>query len=193
MARILFLHPNRWGRGITAIWIASHAAALKSRGHTVELFDATFFRDWTEDEVGYNTQNQQYQPTEYDNRLVWKSPSVRASLQARLDAFHPDIVFWSALSSHVHGEGEYVSIQYGCELMAACGTDALLVCGGLQATANPAESLRRFPRLACVVSGESEVPLTDIADALSTGRPLEEIPGVHRRLKDGSIDQTSRA
>ena len=26
-----------------------------------------------------------------------------------------DIIFWSALSSHIHGEGEYVNIQYGYE------------------------------------------------------------------------------
>ena len=42
MARILLINPNKWGRGITAIWIPAHAALLKARGHKVELFDATF-------------------------------------------------------------------------------------------------------------------------------------------------------
>ncbi|MCY2993453.1 MAG: radical SAM protein [Planctomycetota bacterium] len=187
MARILLLHPSRWGRGITAIWIASHAAVLKGRGHEVDLFDATFYRDWAEDEVAYNTLNQQYQPTDYDRRITWKTEGVREALQARLDAFRPDVVFWSAISSHIHGEGEYVSIQYGCELMADCRSDALLVCGGLQPTAAPADSFRRFPALDLLISGESEMPLGDIADALSAGRPLEGIPGVHRRLADGSL------
>jgi len=187
MAHILLLHPSRWGRGITAIWIASHAAVLKGRGHTVDLFDATFYLDWAEDEVGYNTQNQQYQPTDYDHRITWKTGGVREDLQARLDAFRPDVVFWSALSSHIHGEGEYVSIQYGCELMEGCRTDARLVCGGLQPTAAAVDTFRRFPALHTLISGESEMPLADIADAVSAGRPLEGIQGVHRRLVDGTI------
>jgi anaerobic magnesium-protoporphyrin IX monomethyl ester cyclase len=192
MARILLLHPNRWGRGITAIWIASHAAVLKGRGHTVDLFDATFYRDWAEDEVGYNTQNQQYQPTEYDRLITWRTGDVREDLQKLLNAFKPDIVFWSALSSHIHGEGEYVSIQYGYELMEGCRTDARLVCGGLQPTAAVVDTFRRFPTLHMLISGESEMPLAGIAEAVSMGRPLEEIPGVHCRLVDGTISSGPR-
>lgn len=192
MTRILFLHPSRWGRGITAIWVASHAAVLKGRGHEVDLFDATFYRDWAEDEVAYNTLNQQYQPTDYDHRIAWKTEGVREALQARLDAFKPDIVFWSALSSHIHGEGEYVSIQYGSDLMANCRTDALLVCGGLQPTAAPIDTFRRFPKLDMLVSGESEMPLGDIADALSLGRSFEGISGVHRKLANGGMSSGPR-
>jgi radical SAM superfamily enzyme YgiQ (UPF0313 family) len=192
MARILLLHPSRWGRGITAIWVASHAAILKRRGHIVDLFDATFYRDWAEDEVGYNTQNQQYRPTDYERQLTWKTGGVRNDLQIRLDTFRPDIVFWSAISSHIHGEGEYVSIQYGYELMEGCHTDAILVCGGLQPTAAPIDTFRRFPSLHTLISGESEMPLADIADALSTGLSIEDIPGVHRRLIDGTISSGPR-
>ena len=192
MARVLLLHPSRWGRGITAIWVASHAAVLKGRGHEVELFDATFYRDWAEDEVAFNTLNQQYQPTDYAHRITWKTEGVREALQASLDVFKPDIVFWSALSSHIHGEGEYVSIQYGSDLMAGCRTDAILVCGGLQATAAPNDSFGRFPELTMLVSGESEMPLGDIADALALGRSFEGIPGVHVKLADGGISSGPR-
>ena len=55
MVRILFLNPNKWGRGITPIWIPSHAAVLKSKKHEVRLFDATFYKNWTDDEISYNT------------------------------------------------------------------------------------------------------------------------------------------
>ena len=192
MVRVLLLHPSRWGRGITAIWVASHAAALKGRGHEVELFDATFYRDWAEDEVAFNTLNQQYQPTDYGHRIAWKTEGVREALQTRLDTFKPDIVFWSALSSHIHGEGEYVSIQYGSDLMAGCRTDAILVCGGLQVTAAPSDSFRRFPELGMLVSGESEMPLGDIADALALGRSFEGISGVHLKLADGGISSGPR-
>ena len=29
MAKILFINPNKWGRGITPIWVASHAGLFK--------------------------------------------------------------------------------------------------------------------------------------------------------------------
>jgi radical SAM superfamily enzyme YgiQ (UPF0313 family) len=76
--------------------------------------------------------------------------------------------------------------------MQNCSTDALLVCGGLQPTAAPTDTFRRFPNLRTLISGESEMPLADIADALSTGRPIEGIPGVHRRLVDGTISAGPR-
>ena len=31
MAKVLFINPNKWGRGITHIWIASHSSALKKK------------------------------------------------------------------------------------------------------------------------------------------------------------------
>ena len=69
MAKILLIQPNRWGRGITSIWIPSHAGILKSRNHDVKLFECTFYKNWTENELDFNTQNQQYQPTEYSKYL----------------------------------------------------------------------------------------------------------------------------
>ena len=105
MARVLFLHPSKWGRGITAIWIASHAAVLKGRGHEVKLFDCTFYRDWTENENAYNTRNLQYQPTDYDRTIEWNTGDIRDDLARTVSEFQPDIIFWSAISSHIHGEG----------------------------------------------------------------------------------------
>ena len=29
MANVLFINPNKWGRGITTIWIATHSAILE--------------------------------------------------------------------------------------------------------------------------------------------------------------------
>ena len=177
MARVLFLNPNRWGRGITTIWVASHAAILRRRGHEVQLFDATFHRDWAQDETGYNTQNLQYKPTNYDRCLVWKVEPVREALQRALDDFQPDIVFWSALSSHIHGEGEYVNIQYGEELMKGRATSALRIAGGLQPTAAPQGTWARFPSLDLLIGGESELVLGDLVDALARdGRDFNRAP-----------------
>src|SRR5438105_921460 len=118
MARILLLHPNRWGRGITALWIPSHTAMLRSRGHEVRLFDCTFFKDWTANETRFNTANRQYKPSDYENRIIFSDVPVVEALRAEIEDFDPDVIFWGAVSSHIHGEGEYVAIEYGHTLLS---------------------------------------------------------------------------
>lgn len=185
MAKVLLLNPNRWGRGITSIWIASHAGVLTRRGHQVRLFDATFFRDWAQNEIGFNTANQQYRPTAYDSHVTFRTDSIMESLQAVLNEFQPDVVFWSALSSHIHGEGEYVNIQHGDSLMRHQQCKALKVAGGLQPIAAPEETLGRFPGIDLMIAGESDILLSDLADALDQGRSPAELPGVVSRNRDG--------
>lgn len=187
MARVLLLNPGRWGRGITPIWIASHAAVLRRRGHEVELFDTTFFADWAQNENKFNTANLQYKPSPYESMIVLDERPVADALQQRLDAFKPDVVFWAALSSHIHGEGEYAAIQFGHELMGKVDCAATLVCGGLQPTAAAAETAERFPLAHYFIGGESELVLGDLVDALASGRPTDGMPGVTRRT-DGGVE-----
>jgi anaerobic magnesium-protoporphyrin IX monomethyl ester cyclase len=181
MARILLLNPGRWGRGITPIWVASHAALLKAQGHEVALFDATFYSDWAQNENAYNTANLQYRPSPYESLIRYDSTPVSAALQAKLDAFQPDAVFWAALSSHIHGEGEYAAIQFGHELMSRVKSKAIKICGGLQPTAAPVQTAARFPGVDYFIGGESEFVLSQVVEALQAGRPLAGLPGVVRR------------
>ncbi|GGB75351.1 B12-binding domain-containing radical SAM protein [Henriciella pelagia] len=166
MAKILFINPNKWGRGITAIWIPAHAGLLREKGHEVELFDATFYTEWTVDEIGYNTQNGQYKPTDYKSHITYNHGSVVEDLKRKVAEYQPDIIFWSAISSHIHGEGEYVNIQYGYELAELFKDQALLVTAGLQATASPKDVLAGLPGIDILVRGESEKALAEIADAV---------------------------
>ena len=70
MAKILLLNPNKWGRGITHLWIPSHTAILKEDGHDVKLFDCTFFSDWTVNEVKFNTFNEMYKKVIMTKKLL---------------------------------------------------------------------------------------------------------------------------
>jgi hypothetical protein len=175
MARVLLIHPSRWGRGITAIWIPSHTAVLRAAGHEVELFDATFYAGWSVNEVAFNTANEQYRPTPYEQEIRFRSEDVVASLQATVDRFAPDVILWAALSSHIHGEGEYVNIQYGHQLVSKIRTRALRVAGGLQPTADPEAMFERFPATDCFIRGESELVLLELVAAALAGRELAPI------------------
>jgi len=186
MAKILLIQPNRWGRGITSIWIPSHAGILKSRKHDVKLFDCTFYKNWTENELDFNTQNQQYQPTEYSKLVKYDDNDIFNELQKLVNSFKPDIIFWSGLSSHIHGEGEYVNIQYGNMLVEKIFTPAKKIAGGLQPTGDPKHMPIRFPNIDFFIRGESEMVLAELADKIDERKELVTTDGLIWR-KDSEI------
>lgn len=189
MAKVLFLHPNRWGRGITALWIPSHSAVLKHRGHDVRLFDATFYNDWTVHENKFNTSNKQYMPSAYDSYVHFSNEPVFSALQKCINEFQPDIIFWSAISSHIHGEGEYVNLEYGYNLIinVARPKGTVLIAGGLQPTADPEHTARRFPLIDYFVCGESEYVLSDFVGHWPDRTSLTALQGLVYRQGDGCV------
>ena len=179
MTKILLINPSKWGRGITPIWIASHAAILKSEKHDVKLFDATFYAKWSNMENVYNTKNEQYKPTDYESFINYNDKNVKDSLQLTIDEYKPNLIFWSALSSHIHGEGEYVNIQYGYDLLKDLNlSNAILVTGGLQVTASPELIFKKFKKVNYLIQGESELVLTEFAQKIDDISQLKKLKGL---------------
>ncbi len=178
MSRILLLNPNKWGRGITTIWIASHSALLKKNGHQVELFDSTFYKDWSDHELKFNTKNKQYKVSDYYKKIKFKEVSVHKDLQKKINEFDPEIIFWSALSSHIHGEGEYVNIEHGYNLLKNLNYKGILVAGGIQVTANVEKVFSQFNNIDIFIRGESEFVLLDIANEINNTNFKLKINGI---------------
>ncbi len=169
MSKILLINPSKWGRGITPIWAASHSGILKSSKHNVQFFDSTFYKNWTNNEVKFNTENKQYRPSNYFNKIKFKNQNVKEDLKNILNEFEPDIIFWSAISSHIHGEGEYVNVQYGYELIENLKIDnALIITGGLQATASPEKIFENYKNINFIIKGESEKVLLECANKIDS-------------------------
>lgn len=181
MAKILLINPNKWGRGITHIWIASHSGILKRNKHQVELFDASFYTNWSLDEVKIQTNNKMYKKTNYKNFLKFNDSDILKELQKKINKFKPDFIFWSAISSHIHGEGEYVNIQNGYDLLKSLNTkSAILLTGGLQATSAAEIILKRMPKINYLIRGESELVLLEILNKYdnSNFEVLKNINGI---------------
>lgn len=178
MAKILLISPSKWGRGISPIWVASHTASLKVRGHLVELFDCTFYEQWSVNEIKINTENKQYIPSDYGSFIKMKTEDIFEAAQKKVDDFKPDIVFWSAISSHIHGEGEYSNIQNGYDLICKLDITALKVTSGLQPTANPELMFEKFAGVDYFIRGESEFVLCNVADSLDEDKNFKSIKGL---------------
>ena len=191
MTKILFLNPNKWGRGITTIWIASHSSVLKENGHKVELFDSTFYKEWSDNEVKFNTKNKQYKDSDYLNFVEYNENNIIKDLQKKVDVFNPDIIFWSAISSHIHGEGEYVNIEHGYNLLKNIKHNSVLVAGGIQVTANVKKVSKIYKNIDIFIQGESEFVLLDIADNIHNQNYKDYVKGISY-FKNGEIYSNER-
>ncbi len=176
--KILFINPNKWGRGITTIWIASHAGCLKRLGCDVKLFDCTFYKNWTDLEIELNTKNKQFKKSDYLKKIKWNNNDTISDLKNLIDNFKPDIIFSSAISSHIHGEGEYINIQYTYNLLEKIKHKSLVIFGGLQPTANPKKVFKFMPNIDFLISGESELVLSDIVKFYPNTEEIKKIPGI---------------
>jgi len=177
MTKILLINPNKWGRGITHIWIAAHAGLLKKSGHQVDLFDATFYNNWRHNEEGFE---KEFLNTNYSDLVTFKNQDVFNDLEKKIDQFNPDIIFWSAISSHIHSEGEYVNIQNGYDLLKniKISDNILLITGGLQATSAPKLIFERMNKINFLIRGESEVTLNKIANLINEKKSFINLNGL---------------
>ena len=176
MAKVLLVNPNKYGRGHTHIWIASHSSILKKNNHSVNLFDATFYKDWINH--GEDFENE-HPKTNYDELIKYKD-NVFNSLQSTLDNFKPDIIFWSAISSHIHSEGEYVNIQNGYDLIKnlKINEKTQLITGGLQATSATEIILKKMDKINYVIRGESEIVINKICNKIDKKIPFKDELGL---------------
>jgi len=193
MAKILLIYPNRWGRGITPIWVASHSASLKKGGHKVELFDTTFFSQWSVNETDYNTENKQYKPSDYNRVIKYNNLDPVKELNSRIMEFRPDAIFSSALSSHIHGEGEYVNIEYYNLLLSKITVpdEVKIVAGGLQVTAGGEEIFKKFDNIQYFIRGESEIVLRELAARIDEGEDFNRTYGLLYK-KNGEVIECPR-
>ena len=83
--KVLFINPNKWGRGITTIWIASHSGVLKRNNVELELFDTTFYKNWSDKEIDLNTKNLQFKKSNYNSLVKYIDNDVFNDLQEKVN------------------------------------------------------------------------------------------------------------
>lgn len=175
MAKILLINPNKWGRGITHIWIASHSGILKRNNHKVEFFDSSFYQDWSVNEIKFQTDNKMYKKTNYDDFIKLNQNNIFEDLQYKINEFKPDFIFWSAISSHIHGEGEYVNIQNGYELLKDLEfKNSFLITAGLQATSATQIIFSKMSKIDYLIRGESELVLLEILNIFDKEKNIKD-------------------
>ena len=100
-------------------------------------------------------------------------------MQNKIDSFKPDIIFWSAISAHIHGEGEYVNIENGYNLLKKINyNNAFLITAGLQATSMPLEIFNKMSKIDILIRGESEKVLLEMSNSIDTKKDIYLCDGI---------------
>ncbi len=101
-----------------------------------------------------------------------------APLKAKLEAWQPDLVAFSAVSPQ---------FPYVRRILEDCRPfRAFTLLGGQHATLAP-ECLESLPALNALCVGEGEAPVLELAEALQAGKPPDAIRGLWLRKPDGAI------
>ena len=109
-----------------------------------------------------------------DEFLKFNSNNILEDLQKKINQSNPDFIFWSAISSHIHGEGEYVNIQNGYDLIKNLDIkEAILLTGGLQATSATEIILNKMPKINYLIGGESELVLLEILNNFENQKKIK--------------------
>ena len=195
MLKVLLVYPSKWGRGITPIWVASHTASLRSIGCDVRLFSTSFYKSWAKNEVYFNTSNHQYKESDYERTIEYSEEDPIDEIKSLINFFKPQIIFSSAISSHIHGEGEYVNIEYFEELISQVKVDknkCKIIAGGLQVTASVEEAFKKFKSIDLFIRGESELVIKEIAECLANNESFYDLKGISYKLDNKIISNSSQ-
>ncbi len=97
--KILFIYLNTGSRGSYPIGLTNLATYIKSQGHDVEIFDTTFYQQFTEKgrdnirvKVGI------YKPVDNPVTTVYQESDLNIDLLQKIEEFRPDIIGFSILS-----------------------------------------------------------------------------------------------
>ena len=95
--KVLFIYPNTFGMNMLPPAIALFNALLKREGHTVKLFDATYYSvDYGVDSDGSKADNLNVTPYDTSEKgIQMKTTSWVDDLQQEYDNFSPDLIAMS--------------------------------------------------------------------------------------------------
>lgn len=173
---VLLLNPNSWGRAFTPIGLSTVSGLLKDRGHTVKLFDTTFYDDW---EINEQAEGEKYLSYKYTDLSKYgvgvKKGNQVNDLKELVADFKPELIILSILSSHLQGEGEYNMYYYGKELLKKVETkDIPVLVGGIVPSVMP-EEVFKDGTVDIVCRGECEEAIAELVEKMEKGEDITSI------------------
>jgi anaerobic magnesium-protoporphyrin IX monomethyl ester cyclase len=182
--RVLFLYPNLRGMNMLPPAIGLLSAILKREGHTVRLFDTTYYQT-VDDEDGsevdsdrVKTEKLMARPYKMPNEITLKKTDVYDDFRAEVESFGPDLIAMSCTED---------MFLLGIRLLQQIRRKKILtIVGGVFATFAP-DLVLRYPEIDIVCRGEGEDALIALCQRLRNGEPFLDIPNLWVKDNEGNI------
>ena len=181
---VLFLYPNTFGMNMVPPAIAMFSALLKKHGHSVDIFDSTYYQlDYGIDSDGSKVERLNVIPYDLGEKgIKRKTSNWSVDLEKQVHSFKPDLIAISS-TEDMWELGIYFleSIRSYIELNATP-----VIAGGVFPTFAPELCLQHdLIHMVCV--GEGENALIDLCDRIEMGRPYVDVTNLWIKLTDGKI------
>ena len=182
--RVLFIYPNTYGLNMLPPAIALFSALLKQRGHSVDLFDATYYQtDHGIDSDGTKATRLNVVPfSPNENGIKMRATDWRDDIKEKVKSFQPDLIALSTtedmwlLGARMLEEIEEFILRHKIPVIA----------GGVFPTFAPELVIRHhLVNMVCV--GEGEDTLIDLCDRIEKGNSWDDVSNLWLKKQDGTL------
>lgn len=182
--KVLFIYPNFRGMNMLPPAIGLLSAILKAEGHTVRLFDTTYYHSLEEDgrEAGDSDRSKSdrlmARPYKMPHEITLKTSNVFKDFEDEVQEFAPDLLALSCTEDMVH---------LGIALLQRVKKHKVLtIMGGVFPTFAPDLAIG-YPEVDIICKGEGEAALSELCQRLAHGKPYNDINNLWIKQLDGSV------
>ena len=182
--RVLFIYPNTFGMNMLPPAIALFNALLKREGHSVRLFDATYYSlDYGIDSDGSKADNLNVMPYDAAEKgIKMKATSWFDDLQKEYDDFSPDLIAMSTTE-----DMWMLGLTLLDALKSRIKKDKVpVVVGGVFPTFAPDLVIaQELVNMVCI--GEGEDAIVDLSYRIGKGYKYEDVTNLWVKTDDGRL------
>ena len=182
--KVLFIYPNTYGMNMLPPAIALFSALLKGRGHSVDLFDSTYYQtDHGIDSDGTKADRLNVAPfASSEKGIQMRDTDWRDDIRNKVEMFQPDLIALSTtedmwlLGTRLLEEVEELISRHRIPVIA----------GGVFPTFAPEIVINhRLVDMVCI--GEGENTMIDLCERLDKGQFYSDVTNLWIKQKNGEV------
>lgn len=170
--KVLFVYFSTAARTAYPLGLSVLANYTKGRGHTVEVFDTTFYkefigskRDILREKLGF------YKKVKNPVEIKYLESSLTDDLKKKIEEFSPDIIGFSILSVH------YKYSLSIARFIKKFFPSIPIIVGGLHPTLSPDEMINE-PSVDMVCIGEGEYAFAELLERMGEKKDITSVRGI---------------
>ncbi|MBL08950.1 MAG: radical SAM protein [Acidiferrobacteraceae bacterium] len=182
--RVLFVYPNTYGMNMLPPAIALFSALLKDHGHSVDLFDATYYQtNHGVDSDGTKAERLNVVPFSPNEKgIKMRDTEWSDDIKIKVQTFQPDLIAISTTE-----DMWLLGVRMLDEIKEFITSHKIpVIVGGVFPTFAP-EIVIKHDLVDMVCVGEGENTMVDLCNRIEKGESWDDVTNIWVKKKDGSV------